>query len=218
MTTIQVILVEDHQVVRQGLRLLIESNSDIRVIGEASDGLEAIDLIQELQPDLVVFDISMPNLNGIMMVKKLRQLGVSTKLLALTANEDRAYLTELVSLGVNGYLLKRSAANELIDAIRATYKNQKFLDREIVTDLVEGVFSGSGKKSVVADGLLSDRETEIIRLIAVGYTNKEVASQLKISVKTVETHKARAMAKLQLESRAELMRYAVKNGWLDVSP
>lgn len=215
MDPICVILVEDHQIVRQGLKLLIDAQPDLKVVGEVSNGRDAIAAILESRPHVVVFDISMPEMNGIEMVKELRRLENGSRLLALTANADRAYLNALVQLGISGYLLKRSAATDLIEAIRKIATDKKFLDSAMVHELVESVFSPKRLSATTVRGTISEREEQVIRLIACGFSNKEVASKLEISIKTVETHKSRAMAKLQVNSRAELTRLAVANGWLE---
>lgn len=215
MKRISILLVEDHHIVRQGLKLLIEAQPDMEVIGEASDGKGAIVSILECSPRVVVFDISMPEMNGIEMVKELRRLGCGSRLLALTANSDRAYLNALVQIGISGYLLKRSAAKDLIEAIRKVGMDENFLDTGIVSDFADGFFDPKQSSAPSVCGVLSEREEEVIRLIARGFSNKEVAAKLKISVKTIETHKARAMAKLQLRSRSELLRFAVENRWLE---
>ena len=212
---IKVILVEDHQVVRHGLRLLIDSQPDILVIGEASDGKEALELLAKLDPDVIVFDISMPVMNGLELIKELKARGSTLHLLTLTANEDPAYIQHMVRLGVTGYLFKRSASHELILAIRAVARGERYLDPSIVHDLVDGLFlTGLAASTVPAGGGLTDREEEVVRYLAKGYTNKEIAIQLDISVKTVDTHKARAMLKLGLRSRAEIVRFALARGWL----
>ncbi len=215
MNPIFVLLVEDHQIVRQGLKLLIDAQPDMKVIGEASNGKDAITAILESSPHVVVFDISMPEMNGIEMVKELRRGENRSRLLALTANSDRAYLNALVQLGISGYLLKRSAATDLIAAIRRVASDGNFLDTGIVRDFADDVFYPKRLSATTVGGVISEREEEVIRLIACGFSNKEVAAKLEISVKTIETHKARAMAKLQLNSRSELLRFAVANRWLD---
>lgn len=217
MAPVKVLLVEDHQIVRQGLRLLIESQPDLKVVDEVSNGKDAIASILQNHPHVVVFDISMPEMNGIEMVKELRRLGHDCRLLALTANADRAYLNALVHLGISGYLLKRSAATDLIETIRKVAKDGKFVDSELANELVESDFSSKQAQPANVGGVLTDREEEVLRWIACGFSNKEVAAKLKISVKTVETHKSRSMTKLQLQSRSELLRYAVANRWLDPS-
>lgn len=215
MNPVSVLLVEDHQIVRQGLKLLIEAQPDLKVVGEASNGKDAMTALLAMTPDVVVFDISMPEMNGIEMVKELRRLQNHCRLLALTANLDRAYLTALIQLGISGYLLKRSAATDLIEAIRKVATDGKYLDAGIVREMGEEVFSPKRCSLAAVGSTISEREEEVIRLIACGLSNKEVAAKLDISVKTVETHKSRSMAKLQLNNRSELLRFAVANGWLD---
>lgn len=218
MNSIRVVLVEDHEIVRQGLRLLVEAELDMLVVGDVSNGRQALTLIVDTPADVVLFDISMPEMNGIELAKELTRLYPSVKLLALTANEDRAYLSELLRIGVQGYLFKRSAARELIDAIRAVYQGRKFLDQNLVSELV-GDLAMPSEPVKVESGVppLSEREEQVIRLIAIGFINKEVAAKLGISIKTVETHKARAMTKLKLQSRTELIRYAAARSWLDAA-
>ncbi len=215
MNPILVLLVEDHQIVRQGLKLLVDAQPDLQVIGEVANGKDAIVAIEESRPHVVVFDISMPEMNGIEMVQELRRLGNRSKLLALTANSDRAYLNALVQLGISGYLLKRSAAKELIEAIRKVANGENLLDSGIVRGFADEVFDPKRVSAANAGGVISEREEEVIRWIACGFSNKEVAAKLVISVKTVETHKARAMTKLRLNSRSELLRFAVENRWLE---
>ncbi len=214
MDEITIVLAEDHNVVRQGLKSLIQEHSDLRVIGEAADGHEAYDLIQTLNPEVVVFDISMPVMNGIELLEKVIQKSISSRMLALTANEDRAYLQQVIRMGVSGYLFKRSAAEELILAIRTVAQGQKYLDPAIVGDLVQDAFVENRSEVRRAHETLSSREEEVLGLLSQGFTNKEVASKLDVSVKTVETHKARGMLKIGLRSRAELIRYAISCGWL----
>ncbi len=218
MDPIFVLLVEDHQIVRQGLKLLIDAQPDMKVIGEASNGKDGIAAILKTNPHVVVFDISMPEMNGIEMVKELHRGRNESKLLALTANSDRAYLSALVQLGISGYLLKHSAATDLIAAIRKMANDENFLDLEIARDFAHDVFYTKRFSATTVGGVISEREEEVIRLIACGFSNKEVAAKLEISVKTIETHKARAMSKLQLNSRSELLRFAVANRWLDFDP
>ncbi len=217
MNAITVVLAEDHQIVRQGLRLLIDSKADIKVVGEAANGVEAFEMIIQLAPDVAVFDISMPLMNGIELIEKLSTCDCKTKMLALTANEDRAYMQHLIRFGVQGYLLKRSAADELIMAIRTIARGERYLDPLIVNVLIDGVFASEPGTNSFQASRLSDREEEVVKLLAHGFTNKEVASKLDISVKTVETHKSRAMNKAGLRSRAEIVRFAMSRGWLPVT-
>ena len=217
--SIQILLVEDHLVVRQGLRLLIETQQSMRVIGEASSAEEALELLNSLSPDVVIFDVSLPAMNGIALAKAIQHsFPGQQRLLALTANEDKAYFNELLRSGVLGYLLKRSAAVELIKAIETVYRSERFLDPSIVEQLVQEALGNKDRTvDAIGKGVLSEREEEVLRHIANGYTNKEVARILEISTKTVETHKSRAMTKLELRSRAELIRYASGKGWISSS-
>ncbi|MBU6172616.1 MAG: response regulator transcription factor [Planctomycetes bacterium] len=214
MTRIRIVLAEDHQVVRHGLRMLIDSHEDLEVVGEASNGIEALQKIDELNPDVLVFDISMPCMNGFELANQIRLEKPDVALLALTANEDRAYLNELMRLGVNGYLLKRSASSDLIEAIRTVYTGKKYLDQDVVSELLDCMFLQRGPKTPNTGAEPTEREQEVLRLIALGHTNKEVAKKLDISIKTVETHKSRAMTKLNLRNRAELIRYAASKHWI----
>lgn len=215
---IEILLVEDHQVVRQGLKLLIDSQPNMKVIGEVSSGEEAISLLGDITPTVILFDISLPGMNGIELAKELQANSKPRyPLLALTANEDRAYLTELLRLGVLGYLFKRSAAKELLQAIERVANGERFLDPAIMEQMVHAsIHSTQENNDVLQTVPLSEREMEVLRLIACGYTNKEVARLLDISTKTIETHKARAMVKLKLRIRAELIRYAATHGWITV--
>lgn len=216
---IRILLVEDHLVVRQGLRLLIETHASMQVIAEASSSEEALEILHNLHPDVVIFDISLPGISGIEFARILKDKHPNQRrLLALTANEDRAYFNELLRLGVLGYLLKRSAAGELIKAIEAVFRSERFVDPSVLEQLVQdSLYSTQGGQIGATKGTLSEREEEVLRFIASGYTNKEVARFLEISTKTVETHKARAMAKLEIRSRAELIRYASGKGWINRS-
>ena len=213
---IQILLVEDHLVVRQGLRLLIETHASMQVIAEASSSKEALEFLEKLTPDVVLFDISLPGIGGIEFARILREKYPNQRrLLALTANEDRAYFNELLSLGVLGYLLKRSSAGELIKAIETVFRSERFVDSSVLEQLLQDSLGSKHRdKTDTSKGTLSEREQEVLKLIASGYTNKEVARFLEISTKTVETHKARAMAKLEMRSRTELIRYAAGKGWI----
>ncbi len=209
----RVFIVEDHQVVLQGLQMIIASQTDMTVVGTATNGQEAIQMLERIQPDVIVFDISMPIMNGIRMTENLIAMGIKSHLLALTANEDRAYVSQLLRDGISGFLLKRSAAEDLVKAIRCVAKGERFIDPAIPARLIsqdpkisDSASSGHG---------LSEREEQVLMLLAKGFTNKEVAVKLNISVKTIETHKSRAMLKCGLRSRAEIVRYALSRGWLE---
>ncbi len=213
--TLRLLLVDDHAVVRTGLRTLIESQPDIVVVGEAGTGSEAIALADECQPDVVIIDIALPDLNGMQIAATIVSRYPQIKVLALSAYEDSGYLHELLRVGAVGYVLKRSAAETLIQAIRTVVTGGLYLDAALAAYLPSP--AAEEPLSAVGQDGLSDREYEVIQLIAQGYTNKEVAAQLDVSVKTVETYKTRAMDKLSLRSRVELVRYAAQVGWFMLS-
>lgn len=212
---LRILLAEDHETVREGLRLIVDAQTDMEVIGEAGDGREAIRLAQKLLPDVLVMDISMPLLNGFKAAAKLKRVAPAIKILTLTRHTDQAYLHELLQAGVSGYVLKQSVSGELLRAIRAIAGGGNYLDPAI-TDKVFGKFCGSqNKQRGEARGKqVSERESDVLRQIALGYSNKEIAARLDISVKTVEAHKANALRKLDMHSRIDIVRYAVLQGWM----
>lgn len=214
MDKLRIVLADDHGVVRDGLKMLINFQPDMTVVGEVADGEAAFEMICRLLPDVAILDISMPIVNGIELVSQLRLVSVTSKLLALTANEDRGYLQQLLELGAAGYLLKRSAAEELIKAIRTVANGGRYIDSSVVNDLVGDLLVPRQTNTDASPGVLSDREQEVLRLIAQGYANKEIAAKLGISMKTVETYKSRSMLKLGLRGRAEIVRYAIGQNWL----
>jgi two-component system response regulator NreC len=210
---LRVLLADDHVTVRHGLKLLIEGQSDMKVVAEASDGQRAIQQALLLKPDVVVMDISMPGMNGLVATRKLKQALPAVAIVTLTRHGDDAYLQELLRAGVSGYVLKQSAPTELLQAIRAAAAGGQYLDSTLVARVTAG-FLGRERKGVKAGGSLTDREADVLRLIAAGYSNKEIAGRLSLSVKTVETHKANAMRKLGLSGRIEIVKYALLQGWL----
>lgn len=210
MSNTRVLLADDHAVVREGLKALIGGHPGFEVIGEAADGPAAVALAAELDPDVVVVDLSMPGLSGAEVTARLRQARPDRKVVALTVHEERGYLRSLLEAGAAGYVLKRAAAAELVQALRAVAAGGTYIDPALAGDVV-GSFVGRAE-GVAAE--LSDREAEVVRLIARGYSNKEIAAQLKLSVKTVETYKARSLEKLGVRSRVGLVRYATERGWL----
>jgi DNA-binding NarL/FixJ family response regulator len=209
----RVLMVDDHPVVLAGLKALVDAEPDFEVVGGARDGRTALRLAKELLPDIVVLDISLPEMNGIEVATALLAERPECRVLVLTVHEERAYLRQLVEIGVSGYLLKRSAADELIRAMHAVMSDGIYLDPAIA-----GKAMGRPARSALAQtgqaSELSERETDVLRLIAGGHSNKEISSRLNISVKTVETYKARAMDKLGFRSRVDVVRYAAGQGWL----
>jgi len=214
MDKLRIFLADDHAVVRAGLKTLVDAQSDMVVVGEASDGQAALEQMRDCPADVVIMDISMPELNGAAATDQLRQQCPDIKVLALSVHEDTGYLRKLLEAGASGYVLKRSAADTLIQAIRMVAAGGMYLDPAIAGKVVGSLL---GKPVVVGDPTaaeLSERETDVVRLIAQGYSNKEIATLLNLSVKTVETYKARAMEKIGLDSRVAIVRYALQRGWL----
>jgi DNA-binding NarL/FixJ family response regulator len=211
---LRILLADDHVTVRQGLKMLIESQGDMTVVSEASDGTAAVEQARALRPDVVVMDISMPGMNGLVATRTLKSLQPDSVIVILTRHGDDAYLQELLRAGADGYVLKQSAASELVQAIRATAARNQYLDSALTARVTAGFLARSGKKAQATGVSLSDREAEVLRLIAAGYSNKEIAAQLELSVKTVEVHKANASRKLGLKGRIDIVKYALLQGWL----
>ena len=212
MAQLRVLLADDHAVVRGGLKALANAQPAMEVVGEAADGLSAGVQVALLAPDVVVMDVSMPGLSGSQATARLRLECPAVRVLALTVHEDKGYLRQLLAAGAAGYVLKRAAPEELIQAIRAVAAGGVYLDPGMA-----GKVLGGFVRQAAADGAgaeLSEREAEVARQTAAGHSNKEVAARLDLSVKTVETYRARAMEKLGLRGRADLVRYAVQQGWL----
>src|ERR1700753_1424895 len=208
-------LAEDHETVREGLKLLINAQDDMEVIGEADDGQQAVALSLSLLPDVLVMDISMPGLNGLKATEKLKEVCPQVKVLTLSRHTDDGYVQELLRAGASGYVLKQSASGELIHAIRAVAAGGKYLDPKLAARVMENYSRRLGALRGEPRGSLSDRESEVLRHIALGYSNKEIAARLSLSVKTIEVHKANAMRKLNITSRIDLVRYAMFQGSLE---
>ena len=211
---LRILLADDHVTVRQGLKLLIDSEPDMEVIAEAGDGSEAVQKAKELIPDVVVMDISMPGMNGLAATRALKKIQPHAVIVTLTRHGDHAYLQELLRAGVSGYVLKRSAPTELLHAIRAAAAGGQHLDTTL-TARVTAALTGKDGSANVPITAVTEREAAVLRLIASGYSNKEIAAQLSLSVKTVEAHKANAMRKLDLTGRIDIVKYAILQGWLD---
>ena len=212
--TLRVLLADDHVTVRHGLKLLIDAQPDMTVVAEASDGNAAVQQALALKPDVVVMDISMPGINGLVATRTLRKAQPHAAIITLTRHSDDAYLQELLRAGVAGYVLKQSAPTELLQAIRAAAAGGHYLDSSLTARVTAGFLGNEGRRVGKAVGSISDREAEVLRLIASGYSNKEIGATLTLSVKTVEAHKANAMRKLDLHGRIDIVKYAVLQGWL----
>ena len=214
-TKARIVVCDDHPIFLAGLHNLIASEGDFDLVGEATNGIAALKLICEVQPDLAVMDISMPELNGIALARRLSNDAPSVKIMMLTLHEDRVFLKQALDAGVSGYLLKRSAGEILVQAVRAVLTGGLYVDPAMVDLVVEKrpkrrKFPNDQK----AIPELTDREIEVLKLTALGNTSKEAARRIDVGVKSVETYKARGMEKLGLRSRTELVRYAAAQGWL----
>lgn len=219
MSTITLILVDDHVMVRSALRMLLEAQSDMEIIGEAENGREAVALVQSLQPDVVLMDVQMPEMNGIEATRAITKSGGKTAVLALTMYEDEQYFFEMLKAGAAGYIPKRAAPDDLVAAIRTVSKGDTFLFPSLATQLVKDYVK---KDDPVADGkqrsadVLTKRERQVLILIADGLTNPAIAQKLGISAKTVARHRENMMQKLDIHSRIELVKFAIKEGLIDL--
>jgi DNA-binding NarL/FixJ family response regulator len=215
MKTLRILLADDHKMLREGLRVLLDSQRGMRVIGEAASGKEVVDKAGALKPDVVVMDLSMPGLNGLQATELLRTGHPAIKVVVLTAHEDESYLTQLCKAGAAGYVLKRSAGEQLVQAIRMAASGQVYLEPALAGKALARLVTGPSASQETSNAQLSEREKEVLSLIAWGYSNKEAADKLKVSVKTVETYRVRIAEKLGLRSRTQLVKYALRQGWLN---
>jgi two-component system response regulator NreC len=217
MNKLRILLVDDHETIRDGLKLLVNSQPDMEIVDEAENGRIAVQLAQRLLPDIVVMDVSMPELNGLQATKRLKQHCSQVKILTLTRHTETGYLQQLLDAGARGYVLKQSKSAELLRAIRAVGAGQIYLDPAITEKAVTQIHGRRGTRGAAADANLSAREAEVLRLIALGYINKEVAARLNLGVKTIEAHKASGMRKMGMKSRVDIVGYALLQGWLQDS-
>ena len=206
------VLADDHSTIRDALKLLLSAQPDFQVVGEAVDGQRAVDAAVALRPDVLLMDVSMPGMNGLHATAAIRKLAPSVKVLTLTRHAEESHLGELLRAGVAGYALKQSSSTELMNAIRIVASGRPYLDPELNTGLMDLVVQGRTKKKPAT---LTPRETEVLRSTAWGYSNKEIASKLGLSVKTVEVHKTNGMRKLGMSSRLQLVRYALLREWFN---
>ncbi len=212
--SVRVLLADDHPMLRVGIRSLLDTEPGITCVGEASDGAQALRMALEAGPDIVILDMSMPLLDGVGVARRLRDAGSLCKVIAMTAHEETVWLDHLLELGMSGYVLKRSAADDLLRAIRAVASGGIWFDPAIA-GLVVSAVERRAQRQRSADGTgLSDRESEVLRLTTIGHANKSIAAELRVGVRSVETYKSRAMVKLGLSNRAELITYATARGWI----
>lgn len=211
---LRILLVEDHETVRQGLKLLIDRESDLEVVDEASDGAEAIKRAGLGHLDVVVMDLSMPGTSGVVATRRLKELRPDLAVVSLTRHADQTFLEELLRAGASGYVLKQSPHTELFRAIRAAAGGQQYIDPALTHHLAAPFTAHVRKRARSGVPSVTGRETEVLRLVSRGYSNKEIAAKLGVSIKTIEVHKANAMRKLGLNGRIELLQYALHQGWL----
>ncbi len=210
----KVVVADDHAVVRAGLRALLQDTPQLELIAEASGGVEALELVKKLQPEILVLDLSMPDMDGISVTRQLKELHLITRVLILTVHEDEALLKEAIQAGASGYILKQAAESELVSAIQVILRGDLYVDPSLLRSLLnEQVKSQPVHKGIVEP--LTPREVDVLKLIVEGHTNRQIAEQLSISVRTVEGHRANLSEKLGLHSRVELVRYAKENGLID---
>lgn len=216
--TTRVFLADDHAVLRSGLRLLLTSQNEYDVVGEASSGAETISLVEQLQPDLILLDLSMPALGGLDALPILRKLVPSARILILTMHDDPHYLRQALKHGASGYVLKKAADTELLSAIRVVLRGEMYVHPSMTRVLLEDILPDSSSMNREdVWGSLSDREREVLRMVALGHTSAEIAEQLSLSTKTVETYRARGMEKLGLRTRAALVRFALQEGLIKIN-
>ena len=208
---IRILLADDHRMVRQGFKLILQAQSDMEVVGEAGNGREAVELAGSLRPDVVVIDVTMPELNGIEATRRIRQISPLIRIVALSVHRDGVYVREIVRAGAEGYILKESGDTELINAVRAVADGNSYLSPEVAG----AVLKDYRKHATNPIDLLTSREREVLQQIAEGKTNKEIATSLNLSVYTVDGHRTRIMEKLGLHSTGELVRFAVRNGLVE---
>jgi two-component system response regulator NreC len=208
---IRILLADDHALVRHGFRMILAAQADMEIAGEAGNGREAVELAQKLKPDVVVMDVTMPELNGIEATRRLIELSPRSRVLALSMHKDAVYVREILRAGARGYLLKDSADADLLAAVRAVAKGEGYLSPGVS----DAVLSDYRRHVTDPLDLLTSREREVLQMIAEGKTNKEIATSLNLSVYTIEAHRGRVMEKLNLHSTGELVRFAVRSGLID---
>lgn len=208
---IRILLADDHSIVRQGFKMILAAQPDMEVVGEAANGRQAIEMAEQLRPDIVVMDVAMPELNGVEATRRLTALSPHSRVLALSMHKVSTYVREILRAGARGYLLKDSFDTDLLAAVRAIYRGEGYLSPSVS----EAVLSDYRKQVTDPVDLLTSREREILQMIAEGKTNKEIASLLNLSVYTVDAHRGRVMEKLNLHTTGELVRFAMRKGLID---
>ncbi|HUN07325.1 MAG TPA: response regulator transcription factor [Aggregatilineales bacterium] len=216
-TPIRILLVDDHAVLRSGLRLLIDNQADLQVVGEAGTAAEALGKVRELQPNIIILDLNMPGMDGLTAIPLLQQESPQSRILILTMHDDVNYLQGALRTGASGYILKKAVDTELLMAIQTVMRGETYVHSAMSEKLLQKIDTQTVAVKTQADpwDSLSDRERDVLRLVALGYTNAEIASELFLSVKTVETYRTRGMEKLNLQTRAQLVKSALARGILE---
>ena len=215
MDKLSVFLADDHPILRSGVKTLIDSQPDMECVGEASDGAEAVAAVRRLAPDVVVLDVSMPKLSGLQTAAQIVQSSPKSKVLSLTRHSEDSYVQQLLKAGASGYVLKQSDSAVLLAGIRAVGANQTYLDPAVTAKVVGAYVAKGAARGAQRSNHPSERESEVLRMIALGYSNKEIAAEMNLSIKTIEVHKANAMRKLNMRGRIDIVNFAVLQGWLD---
>jgi two-component system, NarL family, response regulator NreC len=213
MDKIRILLTDDQVLLRSGLKALLHCSPQFEVIGEAGDGNEALRMVEELSPDILILDLSMPGMSGVDCVKEIRSRNLPCRILVLTMYDDEEYIKEVMQAGADGYILKKCADTELIEGILKVHAGKKYLNETISQTLIDSLLRASGEKSNAQDPyiVLSTREREVLRFLAQGHTNSEIAQMLSLSAKTVDTYRSRIMTKLNLRKKSELVNYAIQH-------
>jgi DNA-binding NarL/FixJ family response regulator len=214
MRKLRILLADDHETVREGLKAILNGQADMEVVGQAADGREAVTRAEELDPDVIIMDVSMPGANGLEATQAVKACCPRTRVITLTRHRDEGYVHELLRAGASGYVLKQSRADELLHAVRTVAGDRVYVDAAVAGQMVSGAARRSLRGSATTTTELSVREEEVLRAVAWGYSNKEIGAKLNLSVKTVETHKANALQKLGLHNRVDVVRFALFKGWL----
>jgi DNA-binding NarL/FixJ family response regulator len=211
MSSVRILLADDHAMLRDGVRMVLEAHPGFEVVGTADNGREAVALAHTLHPDIAVLDVAMPELNGLDATREIRACCPDTEIVILSMHEGEDYLREALRAGAAGYVLKRAAAKELVGAIQAVQRGESYLDPALTRTLISDYVRKVERADLPADAL-TERELEVLKLVAEGLTNRQIAAKLSISIKTVQSHRANLMDKLDLHDRTELVRYAIRRG------
>ncbi|MBI3805151.1 MAG: response regulator transcription factor [Nitrospirae bacterium] len=220
MRRIKILIADDHTIVRQGMRRLLEGYPDLEVVGESQDGDETVAAAERLAPELVIMDISMPGFSGLEATRKIKKKYPAIKIVILTVHAEKEYIFQILQSGASGYLLKGSPIEELVTAIRAVDRGESYLSPPVSKSIIESYVTGRGVRAqtAVKSQSLTTREREVLRLIAEGHTSKSIAGRLSLSSKTIETHRSHIMQKLNIHNAAGLIRYAIQKGWVGIAP